>query len=54
MGEMEIKRREPRAEKKEKLHTIIRSNLILRLEVSWGHGVSLLKYKVREYQLVVL
>lgn len=27
---------------------IIRPNIILRLEVSWGHGMSLLKYEVRE------
>lgn len=27
---------------------IIRPNIILGLEVSWGHGMSLLKYKVKE------
>lgn len=30
------------------LWVIIRTNIILILEVSWGHIVSLLKYKVRE------
>lgn len=33
----ETKRREPRGVKKETLRVIIRSNIILRLEVSWGH-----------------
>lgn len=32
--------------KEETLQVIIRGNIILRLEVSWGHSVSLLKYKV--------
>lgn len=27
---------------------IIRPNIILKLEVIWGHGMSLLKYKVKE------
>lgn len=33
---------------------IIRVDIILRLEVSWGHAMSLLKYKVKEYQPAAL
>lgn len=58
-GKKTEKKRQKREKKKrtkgvKKETVIIISNIILRLEVSRGHGMSLLKYKVREYQPVVL
>lgn len=52
-GKREKKKGKREKNERTKKERVIISNIILRLEVSGGHYMSSLKYKVREYQPVV-